>query len=253
MTEPPPPATASNLNDENDSITLARKVQAVLQLTEIFGFGTAAAEEAVETLYVPGQDIDLTACYDFILDAGLGQDQGGYVTPITNCPHADLHCCITMEQLPLQPVQATCTYQRTVTSPDLTNTGRPKEDANGVEVGDQSCPSTENWLCLECGVVRCSRYTNGHALQHWQETCSDLSSIAESPKIDGHCLAVGLSDLSVWCHVCQAYLATQCYLQLNNICQQLEAFKFHVVPTIELEPVTKRQKSETSMDESDGA
>jgi len=33
-----------------------------------------------------------------------------------------------------------------------------------------TCPSGENWICLECGALMCSRYANGHAKLHYEDT-----------------------------------------------------------------------------------
>jgi Zn-finger in ubiquitin-hydrolases and other protein len=44
---------------------------------------------------------------------------------------------------------------------------------------------------------------------------------------DGHCLAVSLSDLSIWCHVCQSYVHGHSYFEM--IRQQLEYYKFQPV------------------------
>jgi hypothetical protein len=71
------------------------------------------------------------------------------------------------------------------------------------------CPSTENWICLECNASRCSRYVNGHSIHHAQST--------------GHCLAVSLSDLSVWCYECEAYVT---HSSLKPILTRLEELKF---------------------------
>jgi hypothetical protein len=51
---------------------------------------------------------------------------------------------------------------------------------------------TENWICLTCKDVFCSRYVNGHAEQHALEST--------------HSLALSLSDLSVWCYECSSYV-----------------------------------------------
>ena len=53
--------------------------------------------------------------------------------------------------------------------------------------------SGSTWLCLTCGQRFCGRYAHCHGLSHWRET-------------PGHCMALGLSDLSVWCHECAAYV-----------------------------------------------
>ena len=51
----------------------------------------------------------------------------------------------------------------------------------------------ENWVCLHCCEVRCSRYVNEHSLLH-------------AASAEGHVLCLSLSDLSVWCYACEDYL-----------------------------------------------
>ena len=101
--------------------------------------------------------------YYYILDQGLAQDQGGPVYPIYTCPHVLHRVRVTVDQLPAQPAATQCQYTPT------RGTGNLKGETNP----DGSCPGTENWLCLTCGALRCSRYVNGHGLQHWQETKDD--------------------------------------------------------------------------------
>jgi len=55
--------------------------------------------------------------------------------------------------------------------------------------GDKS----ENWYCLTCGDVLCSRYVQGHALKHFEDS--------------GHAILVSFSDLSNWCYLCQDYIS----------------------------------------------
>lgn len=50
----------------------------------------------------------------------------------------------------------------------------------------------ENWICLFCYKVGCSRWRKGHAVSHYKES--------------RHCIALSLSDLSVWCYDCDAYI-----------------------------------------------
>ena len=45
---------------------------------------------------------------------------------------------------------------------------------------------------------------------------------------DGASSMIGLADLSVWCHVCQAYLQTQTNPYLTTILQKLQQIKFGV-------------------------
>ncbi|KAK3136607.1 hypothetical protein QOZ80_5BG0439320 [Eleusine coracana subsp. coracana] len=61
----------------------------------------------------------------------------------------------------------------------------------------------ENWLCLICKDVLCSRFINKHMLLHYQEA--------------GHCLALSFSDLSVWCFACDSYLDVQAILELRPV------------------------------------
>jgi len=279
MADPPPPASAAaaaaTKDSGDDDATTARKLQAVEQLTGIFGFERAVAEQAVHAIHSRSMaadaaaaadsdgataaaattSIDVTACYNYILDAGLGSDRGGPVTPIEHCPHLAAHCCITTDQLPLQPGLATCTH-----TTNAAPTGGLKSDTTTAKDGVTTCAGTENWLCLECGAVRCSRYVNAHGLQHWQATQQQQPGGGDaSRQPEGHCLAVSLSDLSVWCHLCQAYLVTHRNPQLQRIVQTLEELKFATagdttVPTVmELvaEPRTKRHKPDSEMGDSD--
>ncbi|XP_055328899.1 histone deacetylase 6-like [Paramacrobiotus metropolitanus] len=50
----------------------------------------------------------------------------------------------------------------------------------------------ENWVCLHCYKVFCSRYVNGHMKDH-NET-------------SGHTIALSVADLSVWCFACDCYI-----------------------------------------------
>ncbi|CAN6338421.1 unnamed protein product [Urochloa humidicola] len=70
----------------------------------------------------------------------------------------------------------------------------------------------ENWLCLICKDVLCSRFINKHMLCHYQET--------------GHCLALSFSDLSVWCFACDSYLDVQAILQLRPVYEVAHLLKF---------------------------
>lgn len=104
----------------------------------------------------------------------------------------------------------------------------------------------ENWLCLCCKEVLCSRFVNRHMLMHHQQT--------------GHCLALSYryifslhlcsfvlviltasdallflwkhSDLSVWCFCCEAYLDAQIILQLRPIHQAAYILKFGESPPL---------------------
>ena len=44
----------------------------------------------------------------------------------------------------------------------------------------------ENWICLVCQAIYCSRYVKEHMVIHSAEN-------------EGHIIALSFSDLSVWC------------------------------------------------------
>ena len=48
----------------------------------------------------------------------------------------------------------------------------------------------ENWLCLSCGEVHCSRYVNEHMVHHNAQT--------------GHPITISYADISVWCYSCDS-------------------------------------------------
>jgi histone deacetylase 6 len=50
----------------------------------------------------------------------------------------------------------------------------------------------ENWLCLSCYEIECSRYINGHMSEHYEKT--------------RHPMVLSFSDISVWCYVCDSYV-----------------------------------------------
>ncbi|KAF6170636.1 hypothetical protein GIB67_020198 [Kingdonia uniflora] len=78
--------------------------------------------------------------------------------------------------------------------------------------------TSENWLCLCCKDVLCSRFVNKHMLEHYQES--------------DHCLALSYSDLSVWCFSCDAYLDAQVILQLRPVYEIAYLLKFGEAPPL---------------------
>lgn len=62
--------------------------------------------------------------------------------------------------------------------------------------GCRDCLNTqENWVCLVCELVFCSRYINGHMNQHFNDSKHDV--------------AFSLSDGSFWCYGCECYIINQ--------------------------------------------
>jgi acetoin utilization deacetylase AcuC-like enzyme len=78
--------------------------------------------------------------------------------------------------------------------------------------------SNENWLCLSCGEIHCSRYINNHGEEHWLFTL-----LTDAQDNLGHCLTISLQDLSVWCYPCKSYIKN---IRLNPLIKQLERIKF---------------------------
>uniref|UniRef100_A0A6A7G4B6 Regulatory protein SIR2 homolog 7 n=2 Tax=Hirondellea gigas TaxID=1518452 RepID=A0A6A7G4B6_9CRUS len=76
-------------------------------------------------------------------------------------------------------------------------------DDDSLKKNCASClDTTENWLCLSCFSVRCSRYVAGHMQDHYEETKeNDVNDI-------GHAIVLSFSDISVWCNVCESYVGS---------------------------------------------
>ena len=201
-------ASASSAPAASSDATVALVFQAIDTLETIYGFPLHIAQQAVD---VVGPDV--SAAYNYILDQGLAQDQGGPVVPISNCPHVRHHVKLTPEQL-VSPHYAPCSHFTARYSASSSSNAGAKED---VDV-DGSCPSQENWICLQCGVIRCSRYVNGHGIAHYEDT------VTSDPGEDhsGHCVGVSLADLSVWCYACHAYLEDPIVQQLVTRLQELK-------------------------------
>mmetsp|Transcript_42775 Transcript_42775/g.62428 ORF Transcript_42775/g.62428 Transcript_42775/m.62428 type:complete len:684 (-) Transcript_42775:436-2487(-) len=235
--------------------TVAAALQAMEQLVEVFGFSPSLASDAVD---VVGPDV--TAAYNYILDGGKGEDKGGPVVPKADCPHLKDHVKVRLDDVCLG---RHCSHYSDVGEDSFSSRrggfkseiAYEDDDGEGVNGGKprKTCPSRENWICLDCNVSRCSRYVNGHALAHWEDTKakevallakneSDSLSDAEvnsggnavNDRVSeneascvaaaaGHCVWVSVSDLSVWCYECNAYLK---HPKLDPLLKRLEELKF---------------------------
>ncbi|KAG7373204.1 ankyrin repeat domain protein [Nitzschia inconspicua] len=230
-------SSSSSSTGDHDDMTMAQALQMVETLTSLFGFSYDAANEAVNVI----GSVDLQACCDYILDQGLGVDGGGAIAPKDDCPHLQhaMHisspdissdvfirpCCYYNDtnqnddglDKKKMPMMTTTTTTSSTTDPNVSvkpTEARLKDD---IDESTGVCPMGENWMCLTCGDVYCSRYVNGHGLCHWKETAVTASDN------NGHCVLVSLTDLSVWCNVCGAYLVHQ---SLQPVVQRLQQIKF---------------------------
>ncbi len=53
-----------------------------------------------------------------------------------------------------------------------------------IDCGD----TNENWWCITCHKLFCSRYVNGHMMQHFLNN-------------ENHPISISMTDLSVWCNI----------------------------------------------------
>lgn len=83
-----------------------------------------------------------------------------------------------------------CPHLETV-APLLSDTTVLDTNAPCEKCGDTS----ENWICLVCYRVFCSRFVNEHMVLHGVE--------------EGHLMCLSYSDLSVWCYGCDNYVDHQ--------------------------------------------
>mmetsp|Transcript_39 Transcript_39/g.37 ORF Transcript_39/g.37 Transcript_39/m.37 type:complete len:405 (-) Transcript_39:42-1256(-) len=105
------------------------------------------------------------------LDDGSGS---GYVDPKRDCPHV---------------------------KPFFTQPDQSKVKASAP---CHACGSTkENWVCLTCYTVSCSRFQQGHGCKHYEET--------------GHPIALSYSDLSIWCYECDTYIKHAAFQEVFHL------------------------------------
>lgn len=100
---------------------------------------------------------------------------GFQVIPLTTCPHL----------VGIEPVTADDEAKFDVRKPCETC-----EDAS------------ENWICLTCHQVHCSRYVLNHMMHHSAMTA--------------HQMCLSYSDLSVWCYECESYVHNEVMIQAKK-------------------------------------
>lgn len=126
----------------------------------------------------------------FVID---GKELGGFaVYPKTNCPH-------------LLPSHIDSLNWLLEDKKDLILSN------SCSECQDQS----ENWFCLECRLISCSREVKGHMAKHNTET--------------SHSIALSFSDCSFWCYNCDSYIITG---HLEALQRKFSAIKFPEVPKV---------------------
>ncbi|XP_055999659.1 histone deacetylase 6-like isoform X2 [Ostrea edulis] len=101
-----------------------------------------------------------------------GHTQMFAVTPLTWCPHLE-----TVTPVPRGQI----------------DTGAPCEDCGDV---------SENWVCLVCYKIYCSRFVNEHMLMHGV--------------MEQHLMCLSFSDLSIWCYGCDHYIDNIVLFEAKN-------------------------------------
>ena len=140
-------------------------------------------EKSVEAVLAIGDPSDAGLAVSWLLDNGE-EDKGGAVEFI-HCPHLDdASATPLVDGLHLPPTSSW---------------GRCAE----------GCATKENWVCLADGSVRCSRYVNKHSLKYHESS--------------GHATFISLSDLSIWCFLCDAYVT---HPRLKPLVERMQALKF---------------------------
>ena len=74
----------------------------------------------------------------------------------------------------------------------------------------KDCQATEeNWMCLICSNVYCSRYSNSHMIKHNEAT--------------KHNIALSFADGSFWCYTCDSYVYSK---ELHGLALKFSTIKF---------------------------
>lgn len=130
-------------------------------------------------------------------------DTGGAVYPKQDCPHIWMKGSLDLDKINHLLCTQTALFQ---------------------SVGCFSCSSlTENWLCLSCGNIQCSRYVMGHSEEHWLQSLMCSSKEEADVSNCSHCLVLSLSDLNIWCYCCNQYIKHERFIP---ILVKAEASKF---------------------------
>jgi mono-ADP-ribosyltransferase sirtuin 6 len=74
--------------------------------------------------------------------------------------------------------------------------------------------TSENWICLTCHDVFCSRYVKGHFMQHFLNN-------------EDHAVGISMADLSCWCYRCEDYVVDHC---VDALVREIHKDKFDYYP-----------------------
>ncbi len=146
ISEIPASASASaacTTADTSSDFTIAQTYQTIQQLIDVFQFTPKQAEDAVNAV-----GADITLAYNYVLDQG-GEDKGGAILPKSDCEHIKDH--VNFDICFDYKLNAVCNY---VLEENSKGSGKGSFKSDVV---DGHCPGGENWICLQCQAIRCSR------------------------------------------------------------------------------------------------
>lgn len=138
-----------------------------------------------------------------------GGVSGFEVEPITDCPHLSCLCseAPSPEAIKL-PLKCRDCHD------DHGGVGASSKAAVGKGDEEAEAEEEEVWVCGSCHNVGCSRFINGHALQHYDSTSG------------AHPISISWRDLSAYCYACDSYLNTFLLPALHPLFRALHRSKF---------------------------
>ena len=140
------------MSDATHVILSAAASKTVQILVDSYGFDLERSVDAVQALGDNCHDVGLAV--EWLMDHGE-EDKGGAVQ-FKHCPHIDAGAHTGREG-------------KTNAAPTDAKGGRQLMKPSQLMFGlpcARGCSSSENWICLECGVTSCGRYVNKHAVAH---------------------------------------------------------------------------------------
>lgn len=156
-------------------------------------------------------------------------DLSGFsVAPNPNCPH----------------VAASTFEVHSDLRPEKTGSAgkAPKRNLYHENMACSTCgDADETWVCLACKCAGCSRYKQGHMVEHANEVASSAAHV---------CVAISLADLSVWCFQCDEYIV---HPKLDEVFREMHHGKFGLFPTMSLHVDSSAELSITLMNGGDAA
>ena len=125
-----------------------------------------------------------------------GEGEAYSVEPIRDCPHTLSHHSDSLLKFLKKVSQKIGEYPEDVNIFDHETQCESccSSKKEGIPLHPEYRGVKEDWICLDCCDVNCSRYVRGHSAQHFSDT--------------QHALAFSFSDASYWCYECDYYVTS---------------------------------------------